>query len=131
MCGPERPVDLGTSSRVFSIRGFAGSVATSMIQIRLDRSPPAQIHYEGDDWPDPNGNGDGEPQISPDGKTLYFDSSRSVPIDANRSPSQFLADVERLNTWDNGSSNVWSLPLQPLLDALGQRQKEKLTDAKK
>jgi hypothetical protein len=27
--------------------------------------------------------------------------------------------------------NVWSLPLQPLLDALGQQQKEKLTDVKK
>jgi len=93
--------------------------------------PPAQIHYEGDDWPDPNGNGDGEPQISPDGKTLYFDSSRSVPIDPDRSRSQFLADVERFNTWDNGSSNVWSLPLEPLLEALGQRLEEKLTDAKK
>ena len=92
--------------------------------------PPAQIHYEGDDWPDPNGNGDGEPQISPDGKTLYFDSSRSVPLDPDRSRSQFLADVERLNAWDNGSSNVWSLPLKPLLNAAGQRREEKQTDAK-
>jgi hypothetical protein len=38
-------------------------------------------------------------------------------------------DVERFNTWDNGSSNVWSLPLRPLLDALGQRKEEKQTDA--
>jgi hypothetical protein len=92
--------------------------------------PPIQIHYEGDDWIDHGGNGDGEPQISPDGKTLYFDSSRSVPIAPDRSRSQFLADVERLNTWDNGSSNVWSLPLKPLLDAAGQRREEKPTDAK-
>jgi len=89
-----------------------------------------QIHYQGDDWPDPNGNGDGEPQISPDDRTLYFDSSRSVPIDPDRSRKQFLADVERLNTWDNGSSNVWSLPLKPLLDAAGQRLEEKQSDAK-
>lgn len=83
--------------------------------------PPIQIHYEGDDWPDPSGNGDGEPQIGADGKTLYFDSSRSTPIAPDRSRSQFLADVERMNTWDNGSSNVWSLPLKPLLDALHRR----------
>jgi Tol biopolymer transport system component len=92
--------------------------------------PPIQIHYEGDDWPDHNGNGDGEPQISTDGKTLYFDSSRSVPIASDRSRSQFLADVRRLNTWDNGNSNVWSLPLKPLLDAAGQRREEKQTDDK-
>jgi Tol biopolymer transport system component len=91
---------------------------------------PAKIHYEGDDWPDLSGNGDGEPQISPDGKTLYFDSSRSVPIEPDRSRSQFLADVERLNTWDNGSSNVWYLPLKPLLDAAGRRREEKQDDAK-
>jgi len=102
------------------------------IAFRAGRSwgPPIQIHYEGDDWIDHGGNGDGEPQISPDGKTLYFDSSRSVPIAPDRSRSQFLADVERLNTWDNGSSNVWSLPLKPLLDAAGQRREEKPTDAK-
>lgn len=82
--------------------------------------PPMQIHYEGDDWPDHGGNGDGEPQISPDGKTLYFDSSRSLPIDPDRSRSQFLADVERMNSWDNGGSNVWWLPLKPLLDATRQ-----------
>jgi len=94
-------------------------------------APPAQIRYKGDDWPDANGNGDGEPQISPDGKTLYFDSSRSVPIDPDRSRSQFPANVERLNTWDNGSSNVWSLPLKPLLDAARERREEVQADAKK
>jgi len=53
-----------------------------------------------------------------------------VPIDPDRSRKQFLADVERLNTWDNGSSNVWSLPLKPLLDTAGQRLEEKQSDAK-
>jgi Tol biopolymer transport system component len=85
---------------------------------------PIQIRYDGDDWASDNGNGDGEPQISPDGATLYFDSSRSVPIDPDRSRAQFLADAARLDAWDNGNSNVWTLSLQPLLDALHFRQKE-------
>jgi Tol biopolymer transport system component len=91
---------------------------------------PIQIHYEGDDWIDRDGNGDGEPQIGPDGMTLFFDSSRSEPINLNRSRAQFLADVDRFNLWDNGSSNVWSLSLKPLFDAAGKRQEEKQTDAK-
>ena len=43
MCGPESPVVAGMSSSTFSTRGFAGSVATSRIQIRLENKPPAQI----------------------------------------------------------------------------------------
>lgn len=83
-------------------------------------STPVQLHFQGDDWIDHGGNGDGDPEISPDGKTLYFGSSRSLPIDPGRSHRQFLSDVERLNAWDNGSSNVWSIPLKPLLDAARQ-----------
>jgi Tol biopolymer transport system component len=86
--------------------------------------PALRIRYDGDDWPSHNGNGDGEPQISPDGTTLYFDSSRTKPIDLNRTRDQFLSDAVRLDTWDNGNSNVWMLPLRPLLDALGGRQEE-------
>jgi hypothetical protein len=84
---------------------------------------PSQIRYHGDDWPSDSGNGDGEPQISPDGATLYFDSSRSAPVDLNRTRAQFLSDASRLDIWDNGNSNVWTLPLRPLLDALRRRQK--------
>ena len=64
------------------------------------------------------GGDDAEPQVSPDGSTLYFNSSRSLPIDPNRTRAQFLADAARLDAWDNGNSNVWTLPLRPLLDAL-------------
>jgi hypothetical protein len=85
---------------------------------------PIQIRYDGDDWRSDNGNGDGEPQIGPDGATLYFDSSRSAPIDLNRSRAQFLVDAARLDAWDNGNSNVWMLPLRPLLAALRHRQEE-------
>jgi hypothetical protein len=86
--------------------------------------PAIRIRYDGDDWTSNNGNGDGEPQISPDGATLYFDSSRSAPIDLNRRRAQFLADAARLDAWDNGNTNVWTLPLRPLLDAL-RRQEER------
>jgi len=86
--------------------------------------PPIQIRYDGDDWRSDSGNGDGEPQIGPDGATLYFDSSRSAPINLNRSRAQFLADAARLDAWDNGNSNVWTLPLRPLLDALRHRKEE-------
>jgi len=74
--------------------------------------PPIRIRYDADDWTSNNGNGDGEPQISPDGATLYFDSSRSA------------ADAARLDAWNNGNTNVWTLPLGPLLDAL-RRQEER------
>ena len=86
--------------------------------------PPIRIRYDGDDWTsnNGNGNGDGEPQISPDGATLYFDSSRSAPIDLSRNRAQFLADAARLDAWDNGNSNVWTLPLRPLLDALSRQE---------
>jgi hypothetical protein len=69
-------------------------------------------------------------QISPDGATLYFDSSRSPPIDLSRTRAQFLADAARLDGWDNGNSNVWALPLQPLLDMLRRSQKEHADAAK-
>jgi hypothetical protein len=60
--------------------------STSLLPFAPERrgGAPMQIHYDGDDWLDHGGNGDGEPQISPDGMTLYFDSSRSVPIDLNQ-----------------------------------------------
>lgn len=86
---------------------------------------PSQIRYHGDDWAADSGNGDGEPQISPDGETLYFDSTRSAPVDLNRTRVQFLSDASRLDIWDNGNSNVWTLPLRPLLDALRRRQEAK------
>ena len=82
--------------------------------------PAMLIRYDGDDWT-PSGE-DAEPQVSPDGTTLYFNSSRSLPIDPARTRAQMLADVERLDAWDNGNNHVWTLPLQPLLDALRPRQ---------
>jgi len=80
-----------------------------------------QIHYDGDDW---TSNDDGEPQISPDGAMLYFDWPRSVSINVNRTRAQFLSNAARIDEWDNGNSNVWTLPLRPLLNALGHRHED-------
>jgi Tol biopolymer transport system component len=73
------------------------------------------LHYEGDDW----GADDGEAQVSPDGKTLYFSSSRSAPVDRTLTGQKLLDDVARNEAWDNGTGNAWSIPLQALFDANG------------
>ena len=69
------------------------------------------IRYDGDNW----GGDDGEAQISRDGRTLYFISSRSQPIHRLRKRAEMLEDFARLETWDNGNTNVWTLPLEPYL----------------
>jgi hypothetical protein len=54
---------------------------------------------------------DNEPHFSPDGRTLYFSSDRSVPVKFPRSPAQAQADLERMNAWDNSNTNAWFVPL--------------------
>ena len=72
--------------------------------------PVNPLGYEGDNWDD-----DGEAQASPDGKTLYFTSRRSQPIHRSRNRTEMLADFARMESWDNGDNNVWTLPLEPYL----------------
>lgn len=60
---------------------------------------------------------DAEPRLSPDLKTLYFSSERVMPIAYPRSAAQARADLARLQAWDNGNYNIWSVPLKPWLDA--------------
>jgi len=55
--------------------------------------------------------------LSPDLKTLYFSSERTLPIDFPRSPEQAKADLARLQSWDNGNYNIWTVPLKPWIDA--------------
>ena len=66
----------------------------------------APIRYEGDTL----GADDGEAQVSPDGTTLYFTSSRVPPMARVRTPETTQEGLQRMNTWDNGNSNVWMLP---------------------
>jgi Tol biopolymer transport system component len=65
------------------------------------------LRYAGDDV---NPGEDNDPRFGPDHRTLYFTSDRSQPVAFPRSATQARADVERLETWDNGNTNVWSLP---------------------
>jgi hypothetical protein len=73
------------------------------------------LRYEGDDA---NGwSTDNEPNLAPDGHTLYFSSDRSVPLHFPRTPGQARADLSRIESWDNGGSNVWSLSISPWLNS--------------
>ena len=74
-------------------------------------SVPQPMRYEGDT----GGIDDGEAQVSPDDKTLYFTSSLVTPIARVRDRSTALAALARMNVWDNSNSNVWMLPLATYL----------------
>lgn len=67
------------------------------------------LRYTGDD--DNGGSNDNEPRIGPDGHTLYFDSDRTLPLKFPRTHDQALADEARIDSWDNGNTNVWTIPL--------------------
>jgi hypothetical protein len=75
------------------------------------------LRYGGDDansW-----STDNEPNLAPDGHTLYFSSDRSVPLHFPRTPAQARADLSRIESWDNGGANVWSLSIASWLDGGG------------
>jgi len=40
-----------------------------------------------------------------------------MPVQYPRTPSQAQADLLRIESWDNGNTNAWFVPLTPLLDA--------------
>ena len=54
--------------------------------------------------------------VGPDGRTLYYNSDRTVPVAYPRTPAQAKADFERLLSWDNGESNIWFVSLAPWLE---------------
>ncbi|MGH8083293.1 MAG: TolB family protein [Lysobacter sp.] len=58
---------------------------------------------------------DAEARLSPDLKTLYFSSERTVPQGYPRTREQTSADLKRITAWDNSLYNIWQVPLQPLL----------------
>jgi hypothetical protein len=55
--------------------------------------------------------------VSADGKTLYFNSDRSIKVVYPRTPEQAKQDFARLLSWDDGESNIWSLDLKPYIEA--------------
>ena len=64
------------------------------------------VHYAGD-----GPSIDDEPHLSPDHKTIYFSSDRAMPVAFPRTHDQAVADLKRLEAYDNSNANVWSIPL--------------------
>lgn len=78
--------------------------------------PVTPIRYAGDH--DKFGSStDDEPHLGPDHRTVYFSSDRAVPVDFPRTPAQAQRDFERMESWDNSNSNVWSISISPWLTA--------------
>lgn len=81
---------------------------------------------EGDGWSKPvdlgkdiNTKGPWGSHLGPDHRTLYFSSTRSLPVHYPRTPAQAREDIARMQSWDNGSDNIWSVSLTPWLNAHG------------
>jgi dipeptidyl aminopeptidase/acylaminoacyl peptidase len=72
------------------------------------------LRYEGDYEMNPCD--DGEANLGPDQRTLYFNSGRVNPIHKDRTREQAAKDFDILNSWDNSNSNVWTITLNPWLD---------------
>ena len=78
---------------------------------------------EGDHWSQPKDlgdsvNADNNPwgaHVSADGKTLYYNSDRYIKVAYPRTHAQAELDLARLMSWDDGESNIWSIPLAPYL----------------
>jgi len=80
--------------RLFLVRRLAGGW-----------SAPQAIHYAGEGDFD-----DGEASVSPDGKWLYFTSSRVANGAVRRNRSAAEAALAQMMSWDNSNNNVWRLP---------------------
>jgi hypothetical protein len=90
--------------------------------------PPARsidlfiVRREGSHWGEPSHLGvelntagsDAEPRLSPDLRTLYFSSERTMPINYPRSRDRARDDLERIQSWDNGQYNIWYVPVAAL-----------------
>ena len=72
------------------------------------------IHYAGDEA---NGSSeDNDARLGKDMRTLYFSSDRAMPVHFPRTREDAEKDTKRLEDWDNGNANVWSISLRSLLD---------------
>ena len=59
---------------------------------------------------------DVEPRLSPDGKTVYFGSTRIMPVIFPRTLESAKRDLERIAEWDNGNTNIWQFSLSDWLE---------------
>jgi Tol biopolymer transport system component len=122
---PAQPLDFsdGTSTDVdpavapdesFMIFGSGRPPAKGMdlFIVRRERSHWGTPSHLGTELNSPGS--DAEPRLSPDLKTLYFSSERTVPINYPRSREQARDDLERIQSWDNGQYNIWDVPVAAL-----------------
>ncbi|MFC3651252.1 TolB family protein [Dyella humi] len=83
---------------------------------------------EGDHWGKPIDLGEavnGKPgkwsqwgaHIGPDHRTLYYTSDRQTQLNYPLTPEQAKAALARMQSWDNGTDNIWYVSLAPWLDA--------------
>jgi hypothetical protein len=70
------------------------------------------LRFAGDD--DNGGSNDNEGDLSPDGKTLYFTSDRTIAEHFPRTREQAQTDLQQIEQWNNGNGNVWTLDLTHL-----------------
>ena len=65
----------------------------------------------------PGSNDSNEGRLGPDGRTLYFSSDRMQPIHYPRTLQQAAQDLARIEAWDNGNQNIWSISIEPWIAA--------------
>lgn len=62
-------------------------------------------------------NDSNEARLGSDFRTLYFSTDRTLPVKLPRTREQAESDLARIQSWDNGNQNIWSISLAPWLDA--------------
>ena len=67
---------------------------------------------------------DAEARLSPDAKTLYFSSERTVPTSFPMTRDETIKAMQRMQSWDTGNYNIFSVSLAPWLQARGDEQCE-------
>lgn len=83
------------------------------------------VFREGDRWGRPTDLGDAinadskpsDAHLGPDGRTLYYSSSWTSRWAYPLSREQAEENLKRMDSWDDGVSNIWSVSLAPWLDA--------------
>jgi hypothetical protein len=59
---------------------------------------------------------DAEARLSPDCRTLYFSSERTMRVHFPRTREQAERDLSRIQSWDNGQYNIWWVSLASWLE---------------
>ncbi|MGD8379456.1 MAG: hypothetical protein PVI37_04410 [Gammaproteobacteria bacterium] len=67
--------------------------------------------------------------LAPDGHTLYFSSSRVVPITYPKSITASQKGLRQMQSWNNGNGNIWTVDLTPWLKLHSQGQGGHLPEA--